>query len=129
MRRRNFIALIGGALAWPLAVRAQQDGQIPRIGFLAADPNNPLFAASYPAFLAELRKLGFTAGEKLIEYRRTAEGASEAFAAAAELIRSKVEVVVAFGPEIGLKAAVAASQTVPIVMIAVNSSIRSRAGM
>jgi putative tryptophan/tyrosine transport system substrate-binding protein len=48
------------------------------------------------------------------------EGVSEAFARAAELIRSKVDVVVAFGPEIALKAAVAASQTTPIVMIAVN---------
>jgi len=58
--------------------------------------------------------------EKLIEYRRADEGASKAFAAAAELIRSKVDVVVTFGPEIALKAAVAASQTIPIVMIAVN---------
>ncbi len=122
MRRREFITVLGGAVAgaWPLPARAQQDERIPRIGFLAADPNNPLFAASYPAFLAELRKLGFTGGEKLIEYRRAGEGASEAFAAAAELIRSKVDVVVTFGPEITLKAAVAASQTIPIVMIAVN---------
>jgi ABC-type uncharacterized transport system substrate-binding protein len=120
MRRRDFITIISGSAAWPLTARAQQGGQIPRIGFLAADPDNPLFAASYPAFLAELRKLGFTEGEKLIEYRRTDEGASKAFAAAAELIRSKVDVVVTFGPEITLKAAVAASQTIPIVMIAVN---------
>jgi ABC-type uncharacterized transport system substrate-binding protein len=48
------------------------------------------------------------------------EGASKAFAGAAELIRSNVGVVVTFGPEIALKAAVAASQTTPIVMIAVN---------
>ena len=121
MRRREIIKLLGGAaVTWPLTARAQQGGQIPRIGFLAADPDNPLFAASYPAFLAELRKLGFTEGEKLIEYRRTDEGTSKAFAAAAELIRSKVDVVVTFGPEITLKAAVAASQTIPIVMIAVN---------
>jgi putative ABC transport system substrate-binding protein len=100
--------------------RAQQDGQIPRIGFLAPDPDSPLFAASYPAFLAELRKLGFTEGKRLIEFRRADEGASKAFAAAAELIRAKADVVVTFGPEITLKAASAASQTIPIVMIAVN---------
>ena len=121
MRRREFITFLGGAAAaWPLAARAQQDGQIPRIGFLAPDPDSPLFAASYPAFLAELRKLGFTEGKRLIEFRRADQGASKAFAAAAELIRSKADVVVTFGPEITLKAASAASQTIPIVMIAVN---------
>jgi putative ABC transport system substrate-binding protein len=121
MRRREIIKLLGGAaVTWPLTARAQQDGQIPRIGFLTPDPDSPLFAASYPAFLAELQKLGFTEGKRLIEFRRADQGASKAFAAAAELIRSKADVVVTFGPEITLKAASAASQTIPIVMIAVN---------
>jgi putative tryptophan/tyrosine transport system substrate-binding protein len=121
MRRRDFITLLGTtAAAWPLAARAQQDGQIPRIGFLTPDPDSPLFTASYPAFLAELRKLGFTEGKRLIEFRRADQGASKTFAAAAELIHSKADVVVTFGPEITLKAASAASQTIPIVMIAVN---------
>jgi len=121
MRRREFIALMGGASAWPLAARAQQTGQIHRIGFLGPASDNPLFVRSYPEFLAELRKLGFTEGGNLIvENRRIDEGAPKAFAAAAEVIRSKVEVVVTFGPELALKAAFAASQTIPIVMIAVN---------
>jgi len=122
MKRREFITLLGGVVGdWPLAARAQQAGQIARIGFLGTDPDNAQFVASYPAFLAELRKLGFTEGQNLIiEYRRMDEGASKAFASAAELIRSNVGVVVTFGPEIALKAAVAASQTTPIVMIAVN---------
>src|SRR6516165_6375668 len=121
MRRREIIKLLGGvAVTWPLTARAQQDGQIPRIGFLTTDPDGPLFAASYPAFLAELQKLGFTEGKRLIEFGRADQGASKTFAAAAELIRSKADVVVTFGPEITLKAASAASQTIPIVMIAVN---------
>jgi putative ABC transport system substrate-binding protein len=122
MKRRDFITLLSGvAAAWPLAARAQQAGQIARIGFLGTDPDNAQFVASYPAFLAELRKLGFTEGQNLIiEYRRMDEGSSKAFAGAAEMIRSNVGVVVTFGPEIALKAAVAASQTIPIVMIAVN---------
>jgi putative tryptophan/tyrosine transport system substrate-binding protein len=122
MRRRDFITLLSGAAAaWPLKARAQQPGRVRRIGFLGNAPDLPLFATSYPAFLAELRKLGFTEGKNMIiEHRRMDEGVSEAFARAAELIRSKVDVVVAFGPEIALKAAVAASQTTPIVMIAVN---------
>jgi putative tryptophan/tyrosine transport system substrate-binding protein len=119
--RRKFLATLGGAAtAWPLAARAQETGQIRRIGFLGPARDN-IFAMNYPPFLAELRKLGFTEGKNLIiEHRRTDEGASKAFAAAAEVIRSNVDVVVAFGPEITLKAAVAASQTIPIVMIAVN---------
>src|SRR6516165_6802272 len=121
MRRREIIKLLGGvAVTWPLTARAQQGGQIPRIGFLTADPDSPLFVASYPAFLAELQKLGFTEGKRLIEFGRADQGASKTFAAAAEMIRSKDDVVVTFGPEITLKAASAASQTVPIVMIAVN---------
>ena len=71
MQRRQFITLVGGTVvAWPLSARAQQDGQIPRIGFLTPDPDSPLFAASYPEFVAELRKLGFTDGKRLIEFRR-----------------------------------------------------------
>jgi putative ABC transport system substrate-binding protein len=122
VRRRDLLVLLGGAsVTWPVTARAQQTGQIARIGFLGTDPDNAQFASSYPAFLAELRKLGFTEGQNLIiEYRRMDEGSSRAFAGAAEMIRSNVGVVVTFGPEIALKAAVAASQTIPIVMIAVN---------
>jgi putative tryptophan/tyrosine transport system substrate-binding protein len=120
VRRRDFITFVGAAAAgWPLAARAQAQ-QVARIGFLGVAPENPFFATSYPAFLAELRKLGFTEANTLIDHRRIDEGVSKAFAAAAELISSNVDVVVAFGPELALKAAVAASQTVPIVMIAVN---------
>jgi putative tryptophan/tyrosine transport system substrate-binding protein len=121
MKRREFITLLGGTVAWPPGARAQQAGQIARIGFLGSDPDNAQFAASYPVFLAELRKLGFNEGQNLIvEYRRMDEGTPKAFASASEMIRSNVGVVVTFGPEVILKAAVAASQTIPIVMIAVN---------
>ena len=103
--RRQFIATLGGAAAtWPLAARAQQVGKIPRIGVLSSSRDNPLIVSSYPAFLAELGKLGFTGGEKMIEYRRIDEGAAKAFAAAAELARSNVDAMVTIGPEIALKA-------------------------
>jgi putative ABC transport system substrate-binding protein len=121
MRRREFLACVGAAAGLPLAARAQQAEPVHRVGILASAPDNPLLAQNYPVFLEELRKLGFAEGGNLaIERQRIDEGASKAFAAAAEIIRSKVDVVVAFGPEIALKAAVAASQSVPIVMIAVN---------
>jgi putative ABC transport system substrate-binding protein len=122
VRRREIVRLLGGAaVTWPLAARAQQTGKLPTIGFLGVDRGIGIMAASYPAFLAELKKLGFTEGDNLIvEYRRIDEGISKTFAAAAELSRSKVDVLVAMGPEIVLKAAAEASQTIPIVMIAVN---------
>ena len=76
MRRRDFIKVVGGAAAvCPIAAHAQQTGQIHRIGFIGPAPDNPLFAVSYPEFLAELRKLGFTEGGNLIvENRRIDEG-------------------------------------------------------
>ncbi len=120
MRRRIFIQGIVASAAWPLAARAQQSaGDIARIGILSAGLDEPLNAPSYPVFLAELQKLGFTEGQNLIvEQRQIDKEQTKTFAAAAELIQSKVDLLVAAGPEISLKAAVAASQTIPIVMIA-----------
>jgi putative ABC transport system substrate-binding protein len=90
----------------------------------AADHRGPWSRSRQPACCYELPGIPcrtFTEGKNVvIENRRADEGASKAFAAASELIRSNVDVVVAAGPEIVLKAAVAASQTIPIVMIAIN---------
>ena len=91
MRRREFIALVGGAAAaWPLAVRAQQPGKPPTIGFLGAD------AAGWrpwtDAFVARLRELGWIDGQTIaIDYRWT-EGHPERVAEiAAEFVRRKVD--------------------------------------
>src|SRR5262249_60917206 len=71
----------------------------------------------YPAFRDELRKRGFIDGRNLvIELRSTRQEASWLYADAAELVRSNVDVIVAAGPEVAVKAALAASRTVPIVM-------------
>jgi putative ABC transport system substrate-binding protein len=121
LKRREFITLLGAVAAWPFAAHAQQAAQVARIGFLSPALDNALFAQNYAVFLAELRKLGFTEGRNLtIDHRRIDEGAPKAFAGAAELIRLNVHAVVAFGPELALKAALAASQTVPIIVIATN---------
>ena len=69
MRRREFIALIGGAAAaWPLAARAQQAGKMPRIGILN-NGSAALYSRTNP-FFEGLRELGYKEGENLaIEFR------------------------------------------------------------
>jgi len=123
MRRREFITLLGGAtIAWPLAARAQQAaGRTARIGLLQASIDDPLVGRGYPAFLDELKKSGFNAGQNLtIEVVRVDQDAQRLFAETADLVRSNADLLVATGPEIVLKAAVAASATIPIVMWAIN---------
>src|SRR5262245_26990806 len=113
MRRRQFITLLGGAAAWPLAARAQQTGKLPTVGFLGAST-----AANWSqwtaAFIQRLRELGWVEGRTVaIEYR-WAEGRTERYAEiAAEFVRLKVDVIVTAGA-----AAVAAkhvTSTIPIV--------------
>ena len=71
MKRREFITLLGGAAAWPVAARAQQAGKVWRIGVLGATLNVPNLAAYYQAFLAELKALGFEEGKNFtIDYHR-----------------------------------------------------------
>ena len=65
MRRRDFITLLGGAAAWPLAARAQQPGKIYRIGFLANDPTIPTEPAGQ-AFRDGLRESGFIEGQNIL---------------------------------------------------------------
>jgi len=123
--RRAFIALLGGAAAaLPLAARAQQAEKV-RIGVLGPRPENAGFsggvAAGYPTMLDELRKLGFSESRNLtVEYRSVEQEPRAVFAAAAELVRSNADVLVAIGPEVGLQAAVAATSTIPIVIAAFN---------
>ena len=63
MRRRQFLTVIGGAAAWPLAARAQQGNRVRRIGVLMAlDENDPLAKARISAFTQALAGLGWTDG-------------------------------------------------------------------
>jgi putative ABC transport system substrate-binding protein len=113
MRRREFIKLIGGAAAWPLAARAQQAGKLPTVGMLGSS----LAAFSYwlPALLQRLRELGWIENRSMtIEYRWT-EGHNERYAQlAAELVRLKVDVIVALGSP-AIVAAKQATAVIPIV--------------
>jgi putative ABC transport system substrate-binding protein len=120
--RRQFITAIGGAAAWPLASRAQQlAGRTARIGIVRPSLDNPVVSLGYPAFLDELKKSGFIEGQNLtIEVVREDQDAQRLFAETAELVRSNVELLVVSGSEITLQAAIAASRTIPIVMLAIN---------
>jgi ABC-type uncharacterized transport system substrate-binding protein len=121
MRRRKFIAILGSAvMCAPLATLAQESGKKAiRIGFLGASLNNQSMAAQYGSFLADLREQGFNEGQNIaIDYKRT-DDPHGPFAAAAELMRSEVDLVVATGPEVALQAVIGASRSIPIVFLAV----------
>ena len=113
-KRREFVTLIGGAAAWPLAARAQQAGKLPTIGFLG---QTTLSGGSewVAAFVQRLHELGWNEGRTIaIEYR-WAEGREERFAEiAAEIVRLRVDVIVTSGtPQV--LAAKQATSVVPIV--------------
>jgi ABC-type uncharacterized transport system substrate-binding protein len=113
MRRRNFITLLCGAMAWPLAARAQQAGKLPTIGFLGATTPATwsLFVA---AFVQRLRELGWIEGRTVVIEYRWAEGRGERFAEiAAEFARLKVDVIVTAGGAV--LAAKQATSLIPIV--------------
>jgi len=120
MQRRTFIALLGGTVAaWPRAVFAQRAGKVHRVGLVMG--NTPVFIAARTAFLEEMRKNGFIEGQNFIlDFRSNQQSSPELLALMAALVASKVDVIVAGGTELTLRAAVAASPSVPIVMWANN---------
>jgi putative ABC transport system substrate-binding protein len=117
MRRREFITLVGGAAAWPLAARAQQAARLPTIGLLGSSTPSA-WAPWIAAFQQRLRELGWIEGRNIaIEYR-WAEGRNERCAEiASEFVRMKVDVIVTAGPAVF--AAKQATSVIPIVFATV----------
>jgi putative ABC transport system substrate-binding protein len=113
MKRREFIALLGGAAAWPLTARAQQ-ANVPRVGVL-----RPIGAAPHQSveeLRQGLRELGYIDGQNIALEVRYAEGRFDRLPSlAAELVRLKFDVIVTYGPH-GTRAASNATTTIPIVM-------------
>ena len=118
MRRREFIALLGGATAasaaWPLAAGAQTPPKIPRVGFIAGASATGSFVG---AFRKGLRELGYMEGQTIALEVRYAEGRLERIPElVAELVRLKMDVLVAPTSQAAL-AAKKATRTIPIVMV------------
>jgi len=111
--RRKFLATLGGAAAWPLTARAQQEA-VPVVGVLSAEWPN-LLSDRLRAFHDGLRETGYVEGRNLaIEYR-WAEGQNDRLPAlAAELVRRQVTVIVAMNTA-SVLAGRAATTTIPIV--------------
>ena len=122
MRRREFITLLSGAAAWPLAARAQQSGKLRTIGLLSA---GSMATGVFAGFDDGLRELGWTEGKNVIIERRFAENRIERLPdLAAELVRLNVDVIVGFGTPPPL-AAKRATTTIPIVMVAAGDPVGS----
>jgi putative ABC transport system substrate-binding protein len=123
MRRREFITLLGGAAAaWPIAARGQQIGKVYSIAFFTAGSSG---AGALPAFVEALRQLGWIEGKNVVIEHRYAENRLDRLPElAAELVRLKVDVIVAAGTLAPL-AAKQATTTIPIVMTSAGDPLGS----
>ncbi len=114
MRRRDFIALLGGAAAvWPLAARAQQD-RLPLVGVLRPNPKDIIETFAEP-FRRYMKAIGWEEGRNIRFLFVWAEGRSErASALAGELVARNVDLIIPFGDP-AIRAAQRATRTIPIV--------------
>jgi putative ABC transport system substrate-binding protein len=122
--RREFITLLGGAAAWPLAAWAQQGGRVRWMGVLMIAPDSEQFGwESAAVFEQSLAKLGWTVGRNLaIDYRWAVTDLERARSAVAQVLRVSPELILANGGP-ALTAAQQATRTVPIVFTTVSEPV------
>jgi putative ABC transport system substrate-binding protein len=113
INRREFITLLGGAAAWPLAARGQQAAKVARIGFLGLAPA-AAWAAPVEALRARLNDLGHVEGKNILIEWRWAETANQLSEFARQLVRMNVDLIFA-SSSIEVEAARQATRTIPIV--------------
>ena len=122
MKRREFIALVGGAATWPLAARAQKLA-MPVIGYLATGSQD-IFASRLAALRQGIGEHGYFEGRNVaIEYRWASGLYDQMQAFAADLVARRVDVIVSVGPP-SLRAAVAATSTIPVVFVTGSDPVR-----
>jgi putative ABC transport system substrate-binding protein len=124
MQRRDFLGVLGGAVAWPLAARAQQPDRMRRIGvFMNGVADHPEGPNYLPTFLQALRKLGWTDGQNIrIDYRWSAGDVERARTYAAELVALAPDVILSASTT-NLIALQQATRTIPIVFIQVSDPV------
>ena len=116
LKRREFITLLGGAAAWPVAARAQQPA-MPVIGFLRLTPAEP-FAHIVAAFRQGLSETGFVEGQNVVDrIPLGGRSADRLPALAADLVRRHVAVIVGNAPAVEAVRRKAATATMPIVFV------------
>jgi putative ABC transport system substrate-binding protein len=114
VRRREFITLLGGAAAWPLAAQAQQPPKLPTVGFIGSDSPD-VYADRLRAFRVGLKATGFIEGQNVAIENRWAQGRNDKLPEfATDLVRRQVAVIVAPTTP-SVLAAKAATKTIPIV--------------
>ena len=119
MKRREFITLLGGGAAWPLAARAQTPPKMLRVGVVSLV--NPRTATFWVAFDRRMRELGYVEGQNLtIDFVNLNSQIDRYGEATKEVVRRKPDIIIATGGERALMSAIAATDTLPIVMIAVD---------
>ena len=116
-KRREFITLLGGAAAWPLAARAQQGERMRRIGVLGLTSDDPETPARVAVLAQGLGELGWTVGRNvMIDYRWGGIDAERIRTSATELLALAPQVIVANGSH-AVAALLQATRTVPIVFV------------
>lgn len=125
VRRRDFITLLGGAAAFPIAARGQQRERMPVLGYLGAGA--PEMGANFVAGLRRgLRESGFEEGRNLaIEYRWAHNQIDRFPALAADLVQHRVDVLAAMFNTSGALALKAATSTIPIVFCTGNDPVET----
>jgi putative tryptophan/tyrosine transport system substrate-binding protein len=115
VRRREFIAGLGGAVAWPTAARAQQSA-VPVIGILSESTAESVATTRLPAFMQGLKESGFVEGQSVaIEFRWANNEVDRLPDLAADLVRGRVSLIVTLTTNLPARAAKNATTTIPIV--------------
>jgi putative ABC transport system substrate-binding protein len=127
MRRRQFIAGLGSAAAWPVLARAQQGDRIRRIGvLLLGDENNPILKPRISAFTQALADLGWTDGRNVrMDLRWHGDDTSRIRVLAQELVGLQPDIIVTMGSTPATVAVQRETRTIPIVFAALADPIAS----